>query len=289
MNSIGKRAGWFALAFLGLVASFGLQIVMGILGVVLASLVAGMKAGLQGLDPASLENLIYDASAQGAVWGVLAYHVISLPIFGVWYYFGCGRRKPVSPFKVIYAKRFFVVFVISFGLCLLANGMVVLEEFIMPGFYQQYTELMDLAGFGVNPLTIIASVILAPIGEELLCRGIILHYCMKATDGLQSRQMQFWIANVIQALFFAIMHGNIIQGSYAFVLGLGLGYLRYRYDSLYPSILAHFLINFLSTFVMGFVLFAVPETILGAVALLIVGSIISAFAVRMDKQNGEGA
>ena len=139
---------------------------------------------------------------------------------------------------------------------------------------------MEQAGIGVNVLTIIASVLLAPIGEELLCRGIIFHYFTKVTEGMKSRTAAFWIANALQALAFGIMHGNWIQGTYAFVLGMGLGWLRHRYQSLYASMLAHFLVNFLSTYVMGYVLYPVPESPLGALILIVAGAVL-VFLARM--------
>ncbi len=279
-----KRTGWIGLALLGLIASLALQVLMGLAGGVLAavmSMISGMAEGLTGANlQAYLETVVMD----GAVWGVLGYHVISLPIFGLWYYFGCGRRKPVNPARIFTVRRVLTILVGSLGLCVLANGMVLAEEFITPGLFAQYMELMEAAGFGVSVLTMIASVLLAPIGEEILCRGIILHYCRRAAAGIGTRKMSFWIANVIQALIFGIMHANFVQGSYAFVLGLGLGYLRYRYDSLYPSMLAHFLINFLSTFVMGFLLAWVPESLFGAALLLLLGVGVTVVSIVLGRE-----
>lgn len=289
MKDFWRRSGWFGLAILGLVASLVLQVILGLAGGVISAFVAGIQGGMQGLDEAALMDLINDSVMEGAIWGVLGYHVISLPVFGLWYYFGCGRKKPANPFKVIGGRGFLVILIMSFGLCLFANGMVLAEEFLAPGFYGEYVEIMEQAGFGVNPLTIIASVVLAPIGEELLCRGIILYCAGKALEGLYDRRKVFWIANVIQALLFGIMHGNIIQGSYAFILGIGLGYLRYRYDSLYAPMCAHFLINFLSTFIMGILLSAVPETVMGALILLVLGAGITAAAGYMGREKAEQA
>lgn len=286
MNVFWKKLGWLSLAASGLFASLILQVTMGLAGGVVSGFIAGIQGSMQGLDEAALAEMISAAVMDGAVWGVLGYHVVSLPVFGLWYYFGCGRRKPVNPFKAIKGRGFLVILVMSLGFCLFANGMVLLEEFLTPSYYEQYLDLMEQAGFGVNPLTIIASVLLAPIGEELLCRGIIFHYAMRAAEGVPNRKLAFWIANGLQAFLFGVMHGNLIQGSYAFLLGMGLGYLRFRFDSLYASMLAHFLINFLSTFVMGMLLFAVPETVLGAVILLGLGAAVIAAAGYIGR--GEG-
>ncbi len=279
MNGNGKRIGYFALGVLALLASLGLQVVMGVVGGVAFAVKEIIMSPAQEMTEELLTELFQGAVMEGAVWGVLAYHIISLPVFGLWFYFGCGRKKPQSPLKVLTGKAVGLVAVMSLGLCVFANGLVVLEEFLMPAQYALYEQLMEVAGLGVDPLTIIASVVLAPIGEELVCRGIIFHYMYQVAAGRTGKEATFWIANVLQALFFAIMHGNLIQGSYAFLLGLGLGYLRYRYDSLYPSMLAHFLINFMSTFLMGFLLSGVPENYLGAAVMLVAGGALTAVSV----------
>lgn len=284
MNQFWKRTGWVGMAVLGLLASLALQLALGSACAVVSAFIAGIRGGMQGLGEDALMELVTNATLEGAVWGVLAYHIVSLPVFGLWYYFGCGRKKIVNPLRVIRAKTFVVILVMALGMCLFANGIVLAEEFLLPALFQQYMELMDQAGFGVNPLTVIASILVAPIGEEILCRGIIFHYAGKATEGMSNRRAAFWIANVVQALLFGIMHGNITQGAYAFVLGLALGYLRFRYDSLYASILAHFLVNFLSNFIMGFLV--IPENMFGAVILLVLGAVIiavSAFISGKDR------
>lgn len=276
MNQFWKRTGWVGMAVLGLLASLALQLALGSACAVVSAFIAGIRGGMQGLGEDALMELVTNATLEGAVWGMLAYHIVSLPVFGLWYYFGCGRKKIVNPLRVIHAKTFVVILVMALGMCLFANGIVLAEEFLLPALFQQYMELLDQAGFGVNPLTVIASILAAPIGEEILCRGIIFHYAGKATEGMSNRRAAFWIANVVQALLFGIMHGNITQGAYAFVLGLALGYLRFRYDSLYASMLAHFLVNFLSNFIMGFLV--IPESMFGAVILLVLGAVIIAAA-----------
>lgn len=84
-------------------------------------------------------------------------------------------------------------------------------------------------------------------------QSIIFNYAGMVTKGMKNKEAEFWVANAIQALMFGIMHANWIQGSFAFVIGLGLGWMRRRYNSLYPSMLAHLTVNFLSSFVMGYV------------------------------------
>ncbi len=288
MKNPGKKFGYLGLALLALFSSLGLQMIVALAAGVVAGVIKGMAAAAQGGDYAAA---VMEAVETGVVWGVLGYHVIALPVYSLWYYFGCGRKKPGNPARVFTVKRLVFILLASAGLYLFAEGMVLSEEFLTPRLFEQYVKLMEQAQFGVNPLTIIASVLLAPIGEELLCRGVIFHYSQKATADMANRTQAFWIANGIQALLFGILHANFVQGSYAFVLGLGLGYLRYRYNSLYPSMLAHFLVNFLSTYVFSYLLQGLSESVPTALMLLVVGALIAFLGVKIglsEKQAGLG-
>ena len=46
---------------------------------------------------------------------------------------------------------------------------------------------------------------------------------------------------------FGVLHMNWVQGVYAFLIGLIIGYLAERYNSLLPSMIVHFIVNFSSS------------------------------------------
>lgn len=285
MSNFWKRTGWFGLAVTALIASLGMQILMGVIAMLPASIMAGVEAGMQGItDMAEMEAQIMEKAMGAASWGVLFYHIISLPVFGLWYYFGCGKPKAQNPVKVLKVRGFVAAFVAGFGLCLVANGIAMVLQYLTPTLFEEYLQLMETAGMGENPVTIIAAVLLAPIGEELLCRGIIMHYGKKMAAGIGSEKVSFWIANVLQALLFGIMHGNFVQGTYAFILGMGLGLLCHRYKSLYPAMLCHFAVNFLSTYVMGYLFGWVPENLVGTLIISVLGIVITGIAAMLAKE-----
>ena len=86
-------------------------------------------------------------------------------------------------------------------------------------------------------LCVLLLAILPAIGEELIFRGVILH-------GLRTRFNDV-IAVVISAGMFALMHGNLQQLVYPFLLGLIMGWIVLRTGSLISSIIVHFINNFL--------------------------------------------
>lgn len=83
-------------------------------------------------------------------------------------------------------------------------------------------------------LAVFALAVMPAIFEELIFRGIILNN-YKATGILKSA--------VISGLFFGLFHTNFYQMGYAIVAGLFFSFLVVYTNSLYASILSHFLIN----------------------------------------------
>jgi membrane protease YdiL (CAAX protease family) len=81
------------------------------------------------------------------------------------------------------------------------------------------------------------AVIVAPVAEELLFRGIILR-------GLLGR-FKPWMAISLSAMLFALMHMNPWQTVPQFGLGLVLGWFYLRTRSLWPCIAGHALNNLL--------------------------------------------
>ena len=80
--------------------------------------------------------------------------------------------------------------------------------------------------------------IIAPLAEELLCRGIIMNRLCS--------WLPKWAAVLIPSVFFGMLHYNMIQGIGAFFLGIVFSLLYLRYRSLWIPIICHMAINLLS-------------------------------------------
>lgn len=94
-------------------------------------------------------------------------------------------------------------------------------------------DMAPIASTGL--LTALSIVVMGPLAEELVFRGIIQTRLLRA--------MPLWIAVVLQAALFAIIHGTPIQIVYALLLGLALGFLRSRTGSILPGLAAHAAFN----------------------------------------------
>lgn len=110
--------------------------------------------------------------------------------------------------------------------------------------------LKENATGGSTLLSIFFVVILAPIGEECLYRGLIQKKIMK------------WLpvvpAIILQALFFGISHLNIVQGIYATVFGIAAGYVAYRYKSILPTIFIY-AVNNATALLVGYLQKSAPQ------------------------------
>ena len=87
--------------------------------------------------------------------------------------------------------------------------------------------------------------LLAPVCEELVFRGAVLRALLRWTP-------RHWLAIAISALLFALIHANPIQMPHAFLVGLLLGWLYYRTDSIVPGIVYHWVNNSIAYVVYNF-------------------------------------
>jgi len=85
------------------------------------------------------------------------------------------------------------------------------------------------------PLLFFLMAIVPPVCEEFVFRGIF----HRGYDNVTS----VWFAILTSALLFGLMHLNINQLSYAFVIGILFAVTDKIADSIYPSIIMHMVIN----------------------------------------------
>ena len=89
-----------------------------------------------------------------------------------------------------------------------------------------------------KPIGYVVIGILAPFAEEVVFRGAILRKLLGMMD-----EKRHWVAIVLSALVFGLVHLNIPQGIHAFLIGLLLGWMYYRTRSILPGILFHWVNN----------------------------------------------
>jgi membrane protease YdiL (CAAX protease family) len=131
-----------------------------------------------------------------------------------------------------WAVLFWVV-MLTIGTILPSEWLYELMQIKMP----EQTEAL-FEGIMKEPWGYLAIGIFVPVAEELVFRGAILRVLLNLFD----RQMH-WVAIVISALIFGAIHMNLAQGIHAFILGLLLGWMYYRTQSVIPGIALHWVNN----------------------------------------------
>lgn len=206
---------------------------------------------------------------------------------------GLKRNDYGSPIKAFPRLTFPGVILLMTGgafVILMVLGML---STLAPGLFDSYRELMESSGLaGFTVASILTTIVIAPFTEETLFRGI-------SFDLLKKAGWSFWVVNIIQALLFGLTHMNmmdgimygveyfnIVQGAYAFILGLFLGYIRERTGSIWPTILGHMVFNFVGTFVVSW-LAGLGETV-GSICMIGGGIVFTILGfVLMELKRGK--
>lgn len=115
-----------------------------------------------------------------------------------------------------------------------------IENFINSFGLQTNMELFTIEYDNLTARIINAIIVcvMAPVFEELLFRGAILHALRRFGDTF---------AIVCSAVVFGLMHGNIHQIPHAVIGGLIFGYIVVKRGSLISSMILHFINNFFVT------------------------------------------
>ena len=242
---------------LAMVGVFGAYMLIQVVTIGLGGVVVGVAAALSTGD----YELFVESPAfsnMALALSVVAQLVIIAVFLPMWRRMRSGsfvvRREAVAPSDVSFAKSLALLLVIGVSAQFFVGGILGIVELLFPEAMAEYAELMEDTSVGVFAIVSALSIaVLAPINEEIVCRGVMLEYAMRAmgpgwnaTDGARYRAVSaraFWIANTLQALAFGVLHVNLIQGSYAFVLGAVLGWVFWRTGKLRYPIILHFALN----------------------------------------------
>lgn len=155
-----------------------------------------------------------------------------------------GFKKTKSPLREVFPLKLFNPLILIPVVTFLWGAQNLLEEVNIaiekvlpapPWFWELFSKIFD-SDFGWWGAFLKVAVI-APVVEELIFRGLILH-------GLR-KNYTATTAVFISALLFSLFHLNPWQMPATFVLGLLLGWIMLRTRNIILAILGHSLNNFL--------------------------------------------
>lgn len=256
-TTTGSRVWGTCKWLLAMVGVFGAYMLIQVMTMGLGSVVVGVAAALSTGD---YESFVESPAFSNMVLGlsVVAQLAIIAVFLPMWRRMRSGsfiaRRDQAAPEGVSVVKSLAILLLVGVSAQFLVGCLLGFVEMLFPEAMAEYAELMEDTSVGVFAIVSALSIaVLAPINEEIVCRGVMLEYAMRAmspgwnaTDGARYRAVSaraFWIANTLQALAFGVLHVNLIQGSYAFVLGAVLGWVFWRTGRLRYPIILHFAMN----------------------------------------------
>ncbi|MBQ7066971.1 MAG: CPBP family intramembrane metalloprotease [Lachnospiraceae bacterium] len=189
-------------------------------------------------DSSIIANLYLDEAWISSVSiGIsIAIYLAFIIIFGLWYKKAFGRDTQKYASKKAFSGPV-IINCIVFGIsvqCFFSCALNLILP-LFPKTHENYKELLNSMGMGQGLMPFVYTALLAPVAEELIFRGLTLKY--------QEKVLPYFTANFMQAFLFGIYHQNIVQFVYAFFVGILLGYLCKKYNSLVLVMVVHGIVN----------------------------------------------
>lgn len=227
---------WFEALCVAILALMGVDTLLGLL---IGSLGATLKH--TPFDISSLVNLL----ESGSIAVNFAFYSLSR-VIGLGLIYILLRRRRVSLKAFGFRKFSPLSALISIGL---AIGLMILGTIIVFALVSLIYPTVDLdqsqdivfknaAGPGQIMLAFIALVVVAPLAEETIFRGLLLPAFAK--------RIGFIAAAVVTSIMFGAVHGQLNVAIVTFILGLLLAWVYKRTDSLWPAIMLHSLKNLIA-------------------------------------------
>lgn len=200
---------------------------------VLSALIIGSIFGA--LDPSILTGSKPGLSTYFAMFvgqGFLAVPVVVYLVRKKYPLFESLRFNPVSK------NTAYATLLLSLGAMVISDEINILVDMVipMPDSFLQVEAMLKPDNSLSLVLLIFTVVILAPIGEEILFRGFLQKYLENAWGDITR-------AILFSSLFFAAIHFNPYWMIQIYFLGVLLGYLAWKTDSVIPCIIFHVIIN----------------------------------------------
>lgn len=151
------------------------------------------------------------------------------------------RKETLKDKKAFFAdKPYFLPIVIVTAFAMTVSFNFLLSLFPWDVFNSTENIVQNNESFYSIPLSfrLLTYVIITPLSEEILFRGIIF----KRFDSILS----LWGSTLAAAAIFGIYHGNLQQGIYAFVNGIVMCLIVHYGGSLFYSFVYHMIANLIS-------------------------------------------
>ncbi len=208
----------------------------------------------------------------------LAQSIIYVIVFGIWFYkVFCDGKIDTDNIKKSLKLKYWLCFIpAGYAAQLMVDGVLTLVRPLFPDAFSHYDKMVsNITGVSSSFVMLLAVILVAPIAEEIIFRGLVLGYGQKIFSPI--------ISILLQGLLFGLYHGNVIQGVYAFFMGVVLGVTAYKLGSVIPTIILHISINASLLFVPKVLFATQTKTIVTTLVAGIVFALLIWMAIREKK------
>ncbi|MCD7796396.1 MAG: CPBP family intramembrane metalloprotease [Clostridiales bacterium] len=189
---------------------------------------------------------LYDTYCNSAIFQY-AFNIIFVSVLSVAVPFGIAalvnKKKythPIIPSKPIKASHCFAWVCFGMGCCIIANYVVSFIQVILSSLFNvtlSQSESLAPDSIFACILDVIGIAIIPALCEEFAMRCCSLQLLRKYGTGF---------AVFAVSVVFGLLHGNVIQFLFAFLIGMVLGFITVKTESIVPAILIHMFNNGMS-------------------------------------------
>ncbi len=137
--------------------------------------------------------------------------------------------------KYIFKHPLYYLLCILLGV-LASHGASILVSFMhIDNILGSYSAVEEVVYQSSTAWIIVSTVFIAPILEELIFRLLIF--------GLLRIKLNFWVSALISSALFGFYHLNLMQGVYAFIVGVLFCYLNEKFQNITSTMVCHMAAN----------------------------------------------
>lgn len=190
-------------------------------------------------NPEALQLHIAELYNQNAMLLTLISAIITIPICFLFFKGDCKRKEAkgdIQAKKKITIQQWALIVLLGMAASISLNDWIALSGVIT--IFDGFEEVAEALYGGNLLIEFLAIAVAAPLIEELIFRGLV-YQRLRELSGART-------AIILSALYFGVYHMNVVQGIYAFLLGLLLAWVCEKYQTLWAPVLFHASANLLS-------------------------------------------
>jgi len=188
------------------------------------------------------ENILNQMYYSNVMQIMILVSLISIPIFALIMHL--DKKKYIAmrevvvyyEYKMVNPLKYLLIIPLAVSSMIAFNMITSFAFLFLPNnMMEGYEVVEDILYSAPLPIQVMATVILAPIVEEILYRGVIYNR--------MKRVMNVKLAMILSSVYFGICHGNYVQGLYAFMIGMMFVFVYDKYKTIWAPMLFHISAN----------------------------------------------